>query len=830
MSELLKERYRKIKLIGQGGFGKTFLAVDCDKPSKPPCVIKQFSPSSQGTNSLEKAEELFNKEAARLENLGKHPQIPELLAHFEQEQQLYLIQEYIDGQNLAEDLAENGVWDETAIKELLIGLLPVLQFVHDNNLIHRDIKPENIIQKSEDKTFVLVDFGAARYVTGTALLKTGTIIGDPRYMSDEQLRGKTVFSSDLYSLGLTCLHLLTNIYPWDLYDGHEGEFIWRNYLREPIDEALGEILDKMIEKPIKNRFQNAQEILSILQPSQTQINPSLDLSKPAESVSLEEENKETETDITVDEMPITKTDPVIDIDLTPIKLGDLWGYIDAKGKVVIEPRFEEAETFIDGLAKVRIDRKYGYIDKYGKIIIQPKFDEIGHFIDGLAKVRIDRKYGYMDQSKTIVIQPNYDETGHFIDGLAKVKINGKYGYIDKKGNIVIKPRFDEIERFIDGLAKVKINRKYGYIDKKDNVIIEAWFDSIETFLDDLAIICIDGEYGYIDKKSNIVIQPKFDEIGNFSKGLAKIKLYGKYGYIDKKGTIVIEPKFDEIGTFSEGLAKIRIGRSHDGKYGYVDKKGTIVIDPKFDEIGTFSEGLAKIRIGSLHEGKYGYIDKKGTIVIEPKFDQIGTFSNNLAIIRVGEQYGLINKKGTIVIERKFNKIRNFSGDLAIVYVHNKCGLIDQKGTIIIEPKFHEIGNFSEGLARIEIREYLDFPSYRSKYGFIDQKGKIVIKPKFNKAEDFKNGQAYVEKEGFFGLRKGYIDKKGKWIKLTEEELKIEIAIMLYQKEEITLGKASELAKVNQLQFQHLLASREIPINYDIDDLETDLKNLASLEE
>lgn len=263
---LLKERYRAIKPIGQGGFGKTFLGVDQDKPSKPPCVIKLFYPSSQGTDSTGKAIELFNQEAERLEILGKHPQIPELLAHFEQESKLYLIQEYIDGQNLVQELQDEGVISETQIRELLIGLLPVLQFIHENNVIHRDIKPENIIKRRISplltiEKYVLVDFGAARCATGTALLKTGTTIGDVRYMADEQLQGKATFTSDIYSLGLTCLHLLTHVAPWDLFDSSEGEWVWRDYLTTPISEDLGAVLDKMVQKATKRRFQSAVEVV-----------------------------------------------------------------------------------------------------------------------------------------------------------------------------------------------------------------------------------------------------------------------------------------------------------------------------------------------------------------------------------------------------------------------------------------------------------------------------------------------------------------------------------------------------------------------------------------
>src|SRR5919199_1023481 len=125
---LLKERYRAIKPIGQGGFGRTFLAVDEDKPSKPRCVIKQFYPQAQGTSTVQKAVELFTQEAMRLDELGRHPQIPELLAYFTQDDRQYLVQEFIDGLNLAQELEQKGAFNETQIRQLLNDLLPVLQF------------------------------------------------------------------------------------------------------------------------------------------------------------------------------------------------------------------------------------------------------------------------------------------------------------------------------------------------------------------------------------------------------------------------------------------------------------------------------------------------------------------------------------------------------------------------------------------------------------------------------------------------------------------------------------------------------------------------------
>lgn len=158
---LLGDRYGAQKIIGQGGFGRTFLAIDEYKPSKPPCVIKQFYPQVQGASSIQKAAELFELEAVRLEQLGKHSQIPDLLAYFSQDGRQYLVQEFIDGENLAEALESKGYFSETQIRDLLNNLLPVFEFIHSREVIHRDIKPENIILRQDGQLF-LVDFGAAK--------------------------------------------------------------------------------------------------------------------------------------------------------------------------------------------------------------------------------------------------------------------------------------------------------------------------------------------------------------------------------------------------------------------------------------------------------------------------------------------------------------------------------------------------------------------------------------------------------------------------------------------------------------------------------------------
>ncbi|MEM6399251.1 MAG: serine/threonine-protein kinase [Cyanobacteria bacterium P01_D01_bin.116] len=258
---LLKERYRAIKPIGQGGFGRTLLAIDEDKSSKPPCVIKQLLPQAQGTNNTQKAADLFAQEALRLDRLGRHNQIPDLIDYFTQEEHQYLVQEYIDGHNLLQILAEQGNFNETKIYELLNSLLPVLEFIHKNEVIHRDIKPENIIRSRKGELF-LVDFGAAKVVTGTAMLQTGTSIGTPEFVAPEQSRGKAIYSSDLYSLGTTCIYLLTGISPFELFDISENSWVWQQYLVDnQVSDKLSFILDKLIPYATSRRYKSALEVL-----------------------------------------------------------------------------------------------------------------------------------------------------------------------------------------------------------------------------------------------------------------------------------------------------------------------------------------------------------------------------------------------------------------------------------------------------------------------------------------------------------------------------------------------------------------------------------------
>lgn len=270
---LFQERYRAIELIGQGGFGRTFLAAD-EGQSLSPCVLKQLWTKNLTSEASEKAIALFQQEAVLLEKLGQHPQIPTLLARLEQDSCLYLVQEFIDGTNLAKVVEEEGIFSEAQIWQLLDELLPVLKFIHDRQVIHRDIKPENIIRRTgsptvsslskHDTQLVLVDFGSAKVITGIATLHSGTRIGSPEYVAPEQARGKAVFASDLYSLGVSSIYLLTGIPPFDLFDVVSDRWVWQDYLTQDVSERLAQILDKLLQNALTQRFQSADDVMQAI--------------------------------------------------------------------------------------------------------------------------------------------------------------------------------------------------------------------------------------------------------------------------------------------------------------------------------------------------------------------------------------------------------------------------------------------------------------------------------------------------------------------------------------------------------------------------------------
>ncbi len=274
---LLRDRYQAIKALGQGGFGATFIARDRSLPGAPVCVIKQLRPASESPRVLEMARQLFAREAKTLGRIGDHPQVPRLLDYFALkdpaigQEFFYLVQEYIAGKNLKQEVKANGPFSEQGAKDFLRQILPLIKYLHENEVIHRDIKPANIIRRDIDQQLVLIDFGAVKDEVSQTIMSNNTgetaftsfAIGTPGFAPQEQMALRPVYASDIYALGATCLYLLTGQSPKNFgYDPLTGEIIWRPFVQ--ISDGFADILTKMLAAGVRDRYHSADEVLRAL--------------------------------------------------------------------------------------------------------------------------------------------------------------------------------------------------------------------------------------------------------------------------------------------------------------------------------------------------------------------------------------------------------------------------------------------------------------------------------------------------------------------------------------------------------------------------------------
>ncbi|MEM7554489.1 MAG: serine/threonine-protein kinase [Cyanobacteria bacterium P01_A01_bin.84] len=278
---LLNSRYQVVRTLGSGGFGETFLAEDTQMPSGRKCVVKQLKPIKNNPQIYQLVQERFQREAAILEDLGgSSEQIPTLYAYFQSDEQFYLVQQYVQGKTLTEAVREKGLFSENQVREILASLLPVLEYVHSMRIVHRDIKPDNIILRIQDSQPVLIDFGAVRETMGTVVNSQGSptssiVIGTPGYMPSEQAMGRPTYASDLYSLGMSAIYLLTGKQPQELQtDPNTGEFIWRQYANDASIE-MADILEKAIAYHPRERFPSAKAMLEALQNSAATLPPTI---------------------------------------------------------------------------------------------------------------------------------------------------------------------------------------------------------------------------------------------------------------------------------------------------------------------------------------------------------------------------------------------------------------------------------------------------------------------------------------------------------------------------------------------------------------------------
>ncbi len=303
---ILHKRYVAIKKIGKGGFGTTYLAVDMAQKNKY-CVIKQLEPATTNPESYSTALDLFNREAKTMAKLD-HSQIPRLLNYFEEKEQFYLIQDFVLGKDLEKEVKKGNIYQESAAKNFLRSMLPVLKYIHSKKVIHRDIKPGNILIERESKKLFLIDFGAVKEQVNTQLMNanpqsafTKISVGTMGFAPPEQLAMRPVYSSDLYALGATCIYLLTGKAPKDLCDAETGELAWEKHTH--VSATFAKVLNKMLELDVRKRFNSAEEVIQVLElvPYEEELAGSMvNLSNKDNNNNIKDNNtEEDQSDVTV---------------------------------------------------------------------------------------------------------------------------------------------------------------------------------------------------------------------------------------------------------------------------------------------------------------------------------------------------------------------------------------------------------------------------------------------------------------------------------------------------------------------------------------------------
>lgn len=293
------------------------------------------------------------------------------------------------------------------------------------------------------------------------------------------------------------------------------------------------------------------------------------------------------------------------------------------GEEVIKPIYDNAFSFQDGLAAIKINNKYGYINLDQEVVIAPKYDYAWNFDDGLAKVKTDELgYGFINMEGEVIIPLQYDELSIFREGLARVVKNKKVGFIDKQGNEVIKLVYDskeddnnyrEMHFFYEGIAAVRQNNLIGFIDTHGDFILPPLFDDAFTFLDDRFVNVVkNNKGGFYDRKLRILIPPVYDRTGYFQEGKVSVELEMKQGFINESGIMIIPPIYDDVGRFSEGMVSVEMNY----KVGFIDESGILKISQKYCKepdrlLPEFEQGFARVLIRGENESKPFYINKIG---------------------------------------------------------------------------------------------------------------------------------------------------------------------------------------------------------------------------
>lgn len=427
IDQILRQRYHIIKRLGEGGMGETFLAEDLDIPimPKPWCVVKRLQPR-ENESDLNTIRRLFEQEAQILYRLGhQYSNIPQLYAYFQEDENFYLIQEYIEGEELSQELIPDQPWTETQTIDFLKEILAILAYVHQNQVIHRDLKPQNIMRRTKDGKLCLIDFGSVKEVSTLSAPKT-VIIGTPGYMPMEQALGKPQFSSDIYAVGIIAIQGITGQIIEAFPEDEKEQTRWKKQLK--ISDSLAIILSKMVHDDFRKRYDNATLALKEINQIDTlnkSINSSYKITQSDENLALKPIINPAPTQLSSSVEGVTEETPI-----SPIS----WV------KKLLNPLKKSPPNQLD------LTKNEPTSSEKPSVIPPPQSDsqELGSTAPYTPEIqrfprKIHQKWGYLDQEQKVVIIPQFDEAKAFSEGLARVRIGNKWGYIDLSGNWVMSP-------------------------------------------------------------------------------------------------------------------------------------------------------------------------------------------------------------------------------------------------------------------------------------------------------------------------------------------------------------------------------------------------------
>lgn len=399
-----------------------------------------------------------------------------------------------------------------------------------------------------------------------------------------------------------------------------------------------------------------------------------------------------------------------------------WGFINKSGREVIPFIYEEATSFSEGIAGVKVDNKWGYINKKGETIISYKYEKCTLFSEGIASVvdcidgsfnlekywkiiditgkdvfTLDEDYSSISEFHNglayVTYGPRiygyysiegdyYEHASYLSDGFTHVTRDGKSGFVNSNGKLVIPCIYDDAQDFSEGLAAVMTKGKWGFIDYEGRLVIPFMYEdlgddlreSLYSFSDGLSAASINGKIGYINKNGETVIPFIYDDCGYFDKGYANVEMNGEKYYIDKTGKPLC---FSYIGDFSESVAAVE----YNDKWGFIDSKANVVIPCVYQYAGSFYEGRACVKCN----GKYGYIDHNNNLVIPCIYQSAWSFSNGLAAVKNNEKWGYINHDGKLIFDYCFDEVTYFNNNIAIVKLDDKIACINTSGAFVVPP-------------------------------------------------------------------------------------------------------------------------------------------------